>query len=306
MYEAVWGVQLDSANFRRSLLADSGWVIPTGRRARPGSAGGKPAELFRAGRMWRHGGRSGIRRPASREGGAMKAVVYDRYGPPEVLRLEDVERPVPGEDQVLVKIHATTVNPDGLRLSQRGVLRHPLLHRRRQTEAADPGIEFAGVVEATGEAVTEFAVGDRVFGVTSTGAHAEFMCMREASPVAHMPAGMSFEEAAAACDGAMPGAGVPAEGGHSGREEPARLRRLRVRSARPPCSSAKHFGAYVTAVSSPKAVELVRSLGADEVIDYTQRRLHEERQDLRRRLRRGRQALVPALPPFAEARRAST
>jgi 8-oxo-dGTP diphosphatase len=56
VYEAVWGVQLDSANFRRSLLADAGWVIPTGRRAQPGSAGGKPAELFRAGRMWRHGG----------------------------------------------------------------------------------------------------------------------------------------------------------------------------------------------------------------------------------------------------------
>jgi 8-oxo-dGTP diphosphatase len=56
VYEAVWGVHLDSANFRRSLLAESGWVIPTGRRARPGSTGGKPAELFRAGRMWEHGG----------------------------------------------------------------------------------------------------------------------------------------------------------------------------------------------------------------------------------------------------------
>ena len=65
VYEAVWGVQLDSANFRRSLLSDSGWVIPTGRRAQPGSAGGKPAELFRAGRMWRHGGP--IRHPQAGE-----------------------------------------------------------------------------------------------------------------------------------------------------------------------------------------------------------------------------------------------
>ena len=65
VYEAVWGVELDSANFRRSLLSDGGWVIPTGRRAQPGSAGGKPAELFRAGRMWRHGGP--IRQPEPNE-----------------------------------------------------------------------------------------------------------------------------------------------------------------------------------------------------------------------------------------------
>ncbi len=198
----------------------------------------------------------------------MRAVVYDRYGPPEVLRLEDVERPVPGEDQLLVRIHATTVNRTdcGFRSAEFFVTRFFTGVVRPKQRI--PGIEFAGVVEATGGAVTEFEVGDRVFGVTSAGAHAEFTCIREASPVAHMPAGMSFEDAAAACDGAsLALACLRKAGSLDGKS-------LLVYGASGSVGTAavqlaKHFGAHVTAVSSPKAVELVRSLGADEVIDYT-------------------------------------
>jgi NADPH:quinone reductase-like Zn-dependent oxidoreductase len=129
----------------------------------------------------------------------MRAVVHDRYGPPDVLRLEEVERPVPKDDEVLVKIHATTVNrtDSGLRSAEYFISRFVtgLLRPNRRIL----GSELAGEVEAVGPAVTEFAVGDRVFGVSADkfGTHAEFICLRESAPLAHMPTGMTFEEAAA-------------------------------------------------------------------------------------------------------------
>src|SRR5712691_746491 len=142
----------------------------------------------------------------------MKAVVYDRYGPPEVQRLEDVERPVPKEDEVLIKVHATTVNRSDVHIrgANRGSGVAVSLLSRMVSGLGGPrqrilGSEFAGEVEAVGAGVKEFAVGDRVFGTNGLrfGAHAEFMCMRESARIAHMPAGMSFEEAAPMCDGAL-------------------------------------------------------------------------------------------------------
>jgi len=131
----------------------------------------------------------------------VRAVVYDRYGPPDVLRLDDVERPVPDEDEVLVRIRATTVNRTdcGWRSAKPFFARFflGLLRPRRRVL----GMELAGEVEAVGAAVTKFEVGDDVFGVKGFGAHAEFVCIRESAPVAHKPADMPFEEAAAVCDG---------------------------------------------------------------------------------------------------------
>ena len=124
----------------------------------------------------------------------MRAVVYDRYGPPDVLRLEEVERPVPKEDEVLVKVHATTVNRSDVHTreaNRRSGLAATLLSRLvsglRRPRQRILGREFAGEVEAVGAAVTEFAVGDRVFGLSGLtfGAHAEFMCMRESARIAH-------------------------------------------------------------------------------------------------------------------------
>jgi len=200
----------------------------------------------------------------------MRAVVYDRYGPPEVLRLEDVERPVPKEDEVLVRIHATTVNRTdcGFRSADPFISR--LFTGLRRPKRRILGIELAGEVEAVGAAVSEFAVGDRVFGL-SAGTHAEFLCVRESRRLAHMPAAMTFEEAAAVCDGAITAL--------------AFLRRADVRKGQKiliygasgsigtaGVQLAKYYGAHVTAVCNTKNVELVRSLGADEVIDY----LHED------------------------------
>ncbi|HET6310361.1 MAG TPA: NAD(P)-dependent alcohol dehydrogenase [Candidatus Nitrosotalea sp.] len=207
----------------------------------------------------------------------MRAVVFDRYGPPEVLRLEDLEPPVPKEDEVLIKVNASTVNRldvhtrEANRSSGLGVsLLSRLVSGVRRPRQRILGSEFAGEVEAAGAGVKEFAVGDRVFGNSGLrfGAHAEFMCMRESARIAHMPAGMSFEEAAPATDGALNAltcltAADLREG-----------RRILIYGASGAIGTAgvqlaRHFGADITAVCSTKNLELVRSLGADRVIDYT-------------------------------------
>jgi NADPH:quinone reductase-like Zn-dependent oxidoreductase len=207
----------------------------------------------------------------------MKAVVYDRYGPPDVLRLEDVERPEPKEDEVLIKVRATTVTRADVhtREANRSSGRAMMLVSRLISGVRGPrqqilGREFAGQVEAAGAAVSEFAVGDRVFGLSGLtfGAHAEFMCIRESARIAHIPAGMSFEEAAPICDGALNALMCLKQ---------ADLRKGRtvlIYGASGAIGTAgvqlaRYFGADVTAVCGTKNLELVRSLGADRVIDYT-------------------------------------
>jgi NADPH:quinone reductase-like Zn-dependent oxidoreductase len=196
----------------------------------------------------------------------MRAVVHDRYGLPEVLRLEEVEQPSPKDDEVLVRVHATTVTRTDchMRKASPFIWRFMLglLRPRRRIL----GLEFAGAVEAVGDAVTEFDVGDRVFGLRN-GSHAEYICVREAGLVAHMPAGMTFEEAAAVCDGMSQALGHLRAGGVG----PGT--RLLVYGASGSCGTAavqlaSYLGAHVTAVCNTKNVELVRSLGADEVVDY--------------------------------------
>jgi NADPH:quinone reductase-like Zn-dependent oxidoreductase len=196
----------------------------------------------------------------------MRAVVHDRYGPPDVLRLEEVERPEPKENEVLVKVHATTVTRSdcGSRAA------HPFFSRvftgLRRPKNRIGGMELAGVVEAVGAGVSEFEVGDEVFGMRS-GAHAEYVCVREQGALAHMPTGLSFEEAAPVSDGAIIAL--------------ACLRKAELREGQrvviygasgaigtAAVQLAKHFGAHVTAVCNTKNVEVVRSLGPDEVVDY--------------------------------------
>ncbi len=198
----------------------------------------------------------------------MRAVVHDRYGPPEVLHFEEVERPAPDDDQVLVKVEATTVNrtDTGLRSAEFFVSRFftGLLRPKRRIL----GMELAGVVEAVGPSVTEFDVGDDVFGVKGSGAHAEYVCLRQSAALARKPPGMSFEEAAAVCDGACIALSCLRDADLS------EGRGILVYGASGSVGSAavqlaSHFGAEVTAVCNTKNVELVRSLGADRVLDYT-------------------------------------
>ena len=148
----------------------------------------------------------------------MRAVVHDRYGPPEVLRLEDVERPVPEDDEVLVRIHATTVNRTdcGLRSADPFFTRFFTGLRRPRRRIL--GMELAGEVEAVGAAVTEFEVGDAGLRRQRLRAHTRSTsASARARALAHKPAGMTFEEAAAVSDGACIALGVPARRRTSGK-----------------------------------------------------------------------------------------
>jgi NADPH:quinone reductase-like Zn-dependent oxidoreductase len=203
-----------------------------------------------------------------REDEAMRAVVYDRYGPPEVLHLEEVERPVPDRDEVLVRVRATTVTQTDCHMRRARPYFWRLMLGLRRPKRRTLGLELAGEVEAVGAAVTGFQVGDRVFGMRS-GAHAEYVCVRAAGYLARMPAGITFEEAAAVCDGFNQGLT------HLKHAQVGEGTQLLVYGASGSCGTAavqlgKHyFGAHVTAVCDTRNLELVRTLGADEVIDYT-------------------------------------
>jgi NADPH:quinone reductase-like Zn-dependent oxidoreductase len=200
----------------------------------------------------------------------MKAAVHTSYGSPEVVRISEVDKPAAKDNEVLVKVHATTVNRTdcGFRAAKPFIVRFfSGLIRPRVTVL---GNEFAGVVEAVGGGVTSFAGGDRVFGYSEGrfGAHAEYMSIPEDGSLATMPANVTFEEAAPSTEGSHYALSF--------------IRKARIQSgqdvlvngATGAIGSAavqllKSLGADVTAVCDTEHVELVRGLGADRVIDYT-------------------------------------
>ena len=200
----------------------------------------------------------------------MRAAVRTRYGPPDVVRVVEVEKPAAKDNEVLVRVHATTVNRTdcGLRAAKPFIYRFFLGLRRPRLTVL--GNEFAGQVEAVGTGVRSFAVGDRVFGFSGTrfGAHAEYLTMPEDGLLATMPADLSYEEAAPSTEGSIyalslirtaklqRGQGVLVNGA-TGAIGSAAVQLLRDR------------GAVVTAVCGAEHMELVRGLGADRVIDYT-------------------------------------
>ncbi|HMJ01102.1 MAG TPA: NAD(P)-dependent alcohol dehydrogenase [Gaiellaceae bacterium] len=197
----------------------------------------------------------------------MRAVVHDRYGPPEVLRVDEVERPVPKDDEVLVRVHASTVTRGdamGVRsVDYRFTRLFTGIRRPRRTFF---GSELAGSVEEVGAAVTEFRVGDGVFGIGG-GATAEYVAVRESGAIAQKPAGLTCEEAAAVPDGSLLALTClrPAY--------PLRGKSVLVYGAAGSVGTAAvqllvhHFEAEVTGVCDTKDVELVRSLGARDVLD---------------------------------------
>jgi NADPH:quinone reductase-like Zn-dependent oxidoreductase len=200
----------------------------------------------------------------------MRAAVRTRYGPPDVVRVVEVEKPAAKDNEVLVRVHATTVNRTdcGLRAAKPFIYRFFLGLRRPRLTVL--GNEFAGQVEAVGTGVRSFEVGDRVFGFSGSwfGAHAEYLTMPEDGLLATMPADLSYEEAAPSTEGSIyalslirtaklqRGQGVLVNGA-TGAIGSAAVQLLRDR------------GAVVTAVCGAEHMELVRGLGADRVIDYT-------------------------------------
>lgn len=202
----------------------------------------------------------------------MKAIVYTKYGPPEVAQLMEVASPTPKDNEVLVKVYASTVNrtDTGFRSAEYFVSRFwsGLLRPKFQIL----GCEFAGIIEAVGATVTTFKPGDKVFGFndTSFGGHAEYLTIPESNAIAHIPEGTSFELAAAITEGAHYAlVDIRAAKVTAGQQ-------VLVYGATGAIGSAavqllKHVGAIVTAVCDTKNVALVKALGADTVIDYKTR-----------------------------------
>jgi NADPH:quinone reductase-like Zn-dependent oxidoreductase len=204
----------------------------------------------------------------------MKAIVQDRYGPPDVAELREIDRPTPKDNQVLVKVHATTVNRTdcGFRAGRPFFVR--LFTGLIRPKEMVLGNEFAGEVEAVGSGVRSLEVGDRVFGYSGLqhgsrfGAHAEYLAIAEDGSLATMPANLTYEEAAPSTEGSHYALSLIRK---------ARIQHgqdVLVNGATGAIGSAavqllKHLGAEVTAVCDTKNVELVRGLGADRVIDYT-------------------------------------
>jgi NADPH:quinone reductase-like Zn-dependent oxidoreductase len=196
----------------------------------------------------------------------MKAMVYRDYGTADVLKLEEVEKPTPADNEVLLRVRAAAVNPADYHLMG-GAYVMRLMTGLRRPKPTCPGIDLAGEVEAVGRGVTRFHPGDPVFG-GAKGAFAEYACTSE-DRLAPKPANLTFEQAAA-----IPVVGLTALQGlrDKGRLQPGQ--KVLINGAAGGVGTfavqiAKAFGADVTGVCSTKNVDLVRSLGADQVIDYT-------------------------------------
>jgi NADPH:quinone reductase-like Zn-dependent oxidoreductase len=210
----------------------------------------------------------------------MKAIVFERYGSPDVLKLEEVEKPVVPDDGVLVRVRAASVNPADWHLMRGEPYIARIAFGLRRPKQRFLGLDLAGQVETVGKSVMELHAGDEVFG-TGHGALAEYVCTGEKTLVSK-PAGLTFEQAAA-----VPVAAVTALQGlrDHGHIQPGH--KVLINGASGGVGTfavqmAKSFGALVTGVCSTRNVDLVRSLGADRVIDYTQEDFTqgEERYDL--------------------------
>lgn len=198
----------------------------------------------------------------------MKAIVYEKYGPPDVLELREVEKPTPKDNEVLVKVRSASVNPYDWHFMRGEPYFMRLFVGLRTPKRNGLGVDYAGQVEAVGKDVTQFQPGDKLYG-TGHGAFAEYLCVPEIEAVLK-PANLTFNQAAA-----VPLAALTALQGlrDAGQLQPGQ--RVLIIGASGGVGTfavqiAKEMGAHVTGVCSTQKLELVRSLGADQVIDYTQ------------------------------------
>ena len=201
----------------------------------------------------------------------MKAVICTQYGSPEVLELQTVVKPTPKDDEVLVKIHATSVTAADGMIRKGSPYIGRLFMGLTKPKYPITGTGFAGKIEAVGKAVTLFKVGDHVFGesVFGAGTNAEYVAVPETGVMAKIPIHMTYEETASICDGPLTSLNLLREKAGIQRGQKVLIIGASGSLGTAAVQLAKHFGAEVTGVCSTSNLALVKSLGADEVIDYT-------------------------------------
>lgn len=200
----------------------------------------------------------------------MKAIVNTVYGSPDVLKLQELEKPVPKDNEVLIRVYATTVNRTDCAILRARLFIMRLFTGLRKPKRTTPGTDFAGKIEAVGKDVTSLKVGDKVFGFNDLGlsSHAQYMILPEEKGIATIPENITYAEAAASIEGAHYAYNF------INKIELKKGEKVLVNGASGAIGSAavqllKYYGAHVTAVCDTRNIEVVKSIGADRVIDFT-------------------------------------
>lgn len=201
----------------------------------------------------------------------MKSIVYRKYGPPDVLELKEVDKPIPKDDEVLIKIYATTVTATECTFRKGKPLYTRLFTGIPNPKINTLGEELAGVIEAVGKSVKLFKAGDQIFGTAGPGfgTNTEYICLPESGVLARKPINMSYEESASICDGILTALPFLRDKGNIKRGQKILIYGASGSVGTAAVQLASYFGAEVTGVCSATNVELVKSLGAVNVIDYT-------------------------------------
>jgi NADPH:quinone reductase-like Zn-dependent oxidoreductase len=201
----------------------------------------------------------------------MKAIVCTKYGSPDVLELKEVAKPVPGDNEVLIRVLAASVTAADSMIRTGTPYYGRLFIGLVKPNKPIPGTGFAGVVEAVGKEVKLFKNGEPVFGETGLGfsANAEYVCLPQDGVLAKMPTSMTYEEAAPVCDGALTSLNFLKDVGKIQRGQRVLINGASGSLGSSAVQIAKYFGAHVTGVCSTANLDMVKSLGADKVIDYT-------------------------------------